>query len=207
MKLLKQTIRYITYALLSSSLKKYGSREKIYLTFDDGPHPENTPRILDILGARNIKATFFMVGVEMEKYPDIVDAVIREGHQIGYHSHKHASLHSVSLKQVIHDMKMGERIGKRHGLKMKLYRPPYGDLTITSLIFLIVNGWKIIMWSKDSRDSFDTPEVVLDNVSSKYLCPGEILLFHDDYKDTVNILAEILDDIIRNNLKCGLFVE
>lgn len=204
---MKNFLKWLIYSTFKSVFKRSGDSDSIYITFDDGPHPENTPLIIDILEKHHTKVTFFMTGIEMEKYPKIVDEVIKAGHQIGYHSYNHTSLKTLTLKLLVHDLKKGQEIAARHGFLMSLYRPPFGDLTIFSFFYLIFSGWKIIMWSKDSRDSYDSPELIKHTVSAKTIKGGEILLFHDDYKKTVNILNDILIGYQKKNIKCSLFLD
>ena len=204
---MRNILKWLIFTIYKPVFKRSGESDSIYITFDDGPHPENTPLIINILEKYQTKVTFFMTGIEMEKYPHIVDEVIKSGHQIGYHSYNHSSLKKLTLKSLACDLKKGKAIAARHGFLMSLYRPPFGDLTILSFFYLITSGWKIIMWSKDSRDSYDSPELIKHTVSARTIKGGEILLFHDDYKKTVNILNDILLGYQQENIKCSLFVD
>lgn len=179
-----------------------GEKNNIYITFDDGPHPENTNKIIKILGDANIKATFFMVGEDMKKYPDVVNNVVNSGHEVGYHSFNHDSLKKISLKSFILDLKKAKSLEKEFGFKFKFYRPPYGDLSLLTILLLIFSAWKIVMWSLDSMDSFNESDDVLKIVHPDNIKDGEILLFHDDYKLTVDILPTILKRIKNAGLKC-----
>lgn len=204
---MKEFAKKLIYKVFKPVFKKTGDPDSIYITFDDGPHPENTLQIIKILEKYQTKVTFFMTGIEMEKYPEIVDEVIKTGHQIGYHSFDHSSLKTRTLRSLASDLRKGKIIAAEHGFLMNLYRPPFGDLTALSFIYLICSGWKIIMWSKDSRDSYDSPEQIKHTVSAESLRSGEILLFHDDYKKTVNVLDDVVLGFEQKNLRCSLFVE
>ena len=202
---MKEIIKSFIFFILSPVFKRFGRKNSIYLTFDDGPHPVNTPKIVEILDSHNIKATFFMTGTEMEKYPDVVQLVIESGHHIGYHSYNHVSMKKLRFKDIIEDLAKGKSIAKNNNYIISLYRPPYGDLTFFGFFWLIFSGWTVILWSKDSRDSFDGEEQVKINVSSESLNKGEILLFHDDYPLTVSLLPSVLSDYTNNGVNASLF--
>lgn len=190
------------YFIFSSFLIQKGNKDAIYITFDDGPHPVNTLKMLEALKAAKVKATFFMVGEDMDKFPDIVRAVKNDGHSIGYHSFSHQSLKKASLKNIISDIQKVKYLEFAHDIRISIYRPPYGDLTIMSIVWLIIYRLKIIMWSLDSRDSFSDKDTVLMNVHPDNVAEGEILLFHDDYNLTVEILPEVLSRFSDCGIKC-----
>ncbi len=200
---MKDILKNIVYFIFQNHLIRFGNKASIYLTFDDGPHKENTPMILDILDKKGVKATFFMTGVEMEKHIDIVKDIAARGHQLGYHSYTHMSMKHLKLNDFIIEMKKVDAICKEINCNIRLFRPPYGDLSFLCVIWLIFNDWKIVMWSLDSRDSFDDKHQVLRNVSPERLRPGEILLFHDDYILTIEILPEILSRLNDSHLSCA----
>lgn len=200
---MKYTIKSIIYFLFSAFIIRDKKDNNIYISFDDGPHPVNTLKIIKELSKTNAKATFFMVGEEMEKYPDVVHEVINNGHTVGYHSYDHKSLKKISFKMLRCDLIKANILVEKFGIKSKLYRPPYGDLTVVSFVWLILNNWKIIMWSVDSGDSFYGEDKVKMNVHPKNIIKGDILLFHDDYNKTVEILPEILKEFNTSQLNCS----
>lgn len=199
---MKNILKYIIYNVFSVFIFQHGNKKNIYITFDDGPHPDSTLDIIDILRKENIKATFFMVGEEMEKYPEIVMTVANDGHEIGYHSYNHESLKKVTFKDFIKDLNKTKLLEKKFKIKFKYYRPPYGDLSLFSIVWLVVNRWKIAMWSLDSMDSFKDRNDIIKLVNPENINDGEILLFHDDYKLTVDILPVILESIKNKGFKC-----
>lgn len=202
---MKELIKKLIYFIFSPFFKRKGKDNAIYITFDDGPHPEKTEKILMSLKKEKVKATFFMIGQEMEKHIETVKKVIDEGHSVGYHSYSHDSLKNTSLLQAIKDLKRSKQLARKLNIKINLYRPPYGDLTPLSFLYLAITGWKIIMWSLDSRDSFDTAEQVIKTTSPDNISPGEILLFHDDYELTARVLPGILQKIKKAGLDCKVF--
>ena len=146
---------------------------KIALTFDDGPHPHQTPRILDILNAHGIKATFFIVGENAVNYPSVVERIWREGHEIGNHTFSHDKIdvqEIESCENVIYEL-------TEH--KTKLFRPPQGfiDSTVKSASSHL--GYEIILWSIDTKDWARTPPTtIIQNVLNN-LEAGSIILMHD----------------------------
>ncbi len=162
----------------------YGAptKEKIAaLTFDDGPNAVFTPELLDVLDKYHVKATFFMIGREMEKRPDIVREVLRRGHVIGNHTYTHP--HNIELDtetQVIRELDTCETtIEKITGRRSHLFRPPRG--LIDSTVFMVAEeeGYPTILWtvSADHHDA-PTPRAMADRVL-KHMRPGGIVLAHD----------------------------
>lgn len=176
--------------------------KSIYLTFDDGPYGENTTAILNALEKSNVKATFFMLGQAMEKYPEIVRDLISKGHTLGYHSYKHISLKNRKFNDLLEDVAQMNRLANLFQYPIKLYRPPFGDLTISAIIYFIFKGKKIVMWSLDSRDSFDKLEDVQNIISPKNVSDGEIILFHDDYNDAEKLITSALQCYQKANIDC-----
>ena len=113
----------------------------------------------------------------MEKFPAIVYQTIRSGHQIGYHSYYHNSLKEISISEVYRDIKRGERLLGSYDVNELLYRPPYGHLSLLSTILLIFRNWKIIMWSVEGRDSFDSQALVIQNLAVPNIHDGAIILY------------------------------
>jgi len=200
---MKKILKTIVYGLLSKFIIRRGYESSVYITFDDGPHPENTPKIIDALEKYNVKATFFMTGCEMKKHPEIVKMVADKGHTIGYHSYTHTSYKKLSIIKIINELALGRSMAKKIGFKLRLFRPPYGDLRVISSLYLIMKGWRIVMWSLDSRDSFDLKDRVLENIDPGEVVGGDIILFHDDYEMTIEILPVILEKYFKNNIKCS----
>ena len=200
---MKALLKSIIYRTMSPFMKRKMLDNSVYLTYDDGPHPDNTESILSILKESQVKATFFMLGYAMDKYPHLVEQVIEQGHTLGYHSYKHISLKKRSFTEVKEDLQQMERLSKRYNYPIKLYRPPFGDLTATSFLWFILKGKKIVMWSLDSRDSFDPFEQVKKNVAPQELSNGEIILFHDDYEQAAELLKITLNAYRQHGTNCN----
>src|SRR6202521_4519778 len=168
-------------AVPGRQLLEHGDRDQrqIALTTDDGPDPVYTPRILDIFRDHAVKATFFVVGGAAEQYPDIVVRMKKEGHDVGSHSYSHPYFHRLSWAGAIREIRMTRWVLDRIlGEKCKLFRPPYGKLSLRSLIPTWAAGQHVVMWNidlKDYRASTGEVEAQLDRTS---FSSGDIILYH-----------------------------
>ena len=165
--------------LMPSSLEwKVSSQEKnIYLTFDDGPIPEVTPWVVDVLRKYQAKATFFCVGENVYKHPEVYSMVQEAGHRTGNHSYNHLKGWSTPYHEYLENVARCQEL-----VKSPLFRPPHGQITL-KLARALRTEYRIIMWSMLSRD-FDrniTPETCLRNAINKSR-PGTIIVFHDSLK-------------------------
>ncbi len=165
------------------------TENKVYLTFDDGPTPEITQWILNQLKKYNTKATFFCIGDNIRKYPEVFKEVVKEGHTIGNHTFNHLNGWKTNKQDYIENAKLfEEEYSKLSTEKCQLFRPPYGKIKPSQSKILRAMGYKIIMWDVLSVD-FDvtiTPEQCLENVL-KNVRSGSIIVFHDSVKAFVNL--------------------
>ena len=170
------------------------AENKIYLTFDDGPTPEITEWVLDELQKYNAKATFFCIGKNIEKQPEIFKKVIDNGHSIGNHTFNHLNGWKTPTKEYLENSNQWMAIsGLPEDCKLKiencqLFRPPYGKIKSSQSKKLRQLGYKIIMWDVLSAD-YDTtitPEKCLENVL-KNVSSGSIIVFHDSIKAFPNL--------------------
>lgn len=154
-----------------------GERKRVFLTFDDGPIPEATPWVLDTLDSFGVKATFFMVGQNVERYPELLEEVRRRGHAVGNHTLHHIQGASATTLRYMRDSAMGAEL-----TGSTLFRPPHGWLRPRQLIAL-KKHYRVIMYDLVTRDySWRlTPEQVVENVR-KYARDGSIIVFHDSLK-------------------------
>lgn len=168
------------------------------MTFDDGPHPSLTPKLLDILKERNIKCTFFLIGQQVKMYPNIVRRIIEEGHEIGNHTWTHCSLTSRSDEQIRKELKQSEdAVYEVAGVRPHLVRPPYGAINtrIKDLMFSEF-GYSTIMWSVDPQD-WRRPGVSV--VTSRLVSgahPGAIMLAHDIHPPTIQAVPAMFDQLL-----------
>jgi peptidoglycan/xylan/chitin deacetylase (PgdA/CDA1 family) len=158
-----------------------GSSRQVALTFDDGPHPEHSPRLLDELARHNIKATFFVVGREAERHPGIVERAAREGHVIGHHSWTHSEPSETPAAQLLDEVRRSiELLQSITGKVHDRFRPPKGALTAAKFAGLWRAGQRIVLWSADPRDYrlADSGELATW-AGSHSPAAGEIVLLHD----------------------------
>nr|WP_294936917.1 polysaccharide deacetylase family protein [uncultured Flavobacterium sp.] len=164
---------------------------KVYLTFDDGPTPEITEWILSVLKKHDIKATFFCLGNNIQKHPDLFKKLVSEGHTIGNHTFNHVQGWKTATKKYLENVKLCEEEIRKQttdGRWQKLFRPPYGKIRMSQSAKLRKQGYEIIMWDVLSAD-FDTnvsPEKCLENVT-KNTTQGSIIVFHDSVKAFPNL--------------------
>lgn len=157
--------------------RKNKAKPTLYLTFDDGPVPEITPFVLDTLEKHNVKATFFCVGENIEKHPDIYARIIAEGHRIGNHTQHHLKGWEHTDEDYLNDIYLCQK-----QTQTALFRPPYGRMK-RSQLKKIRKKFDVVMWDVLSGD-FDpnlSPKACFDNVK-KYSRPGSIIVFHDNPK-------------------------
>lgn len=162
----------------------------LYLTFDDGPTPEITDWTLDVLKQYNAKATFFCIGANIEKHPDIFQRVISEGHTIGNHTQHHVKGWKTKTKIYINEVLETEKqIQTYQSKRSHLFRPPYGQIKLKQGKQLIDLNYKIIMWDVLSFDwqKEISEENCLKNVISKSK-EGSIIVFHDSVKASKNMM-------------------
>ena len=167
----------------------------IAMTFDDGPSPETTPRLLDILKQRNIKATFFMIGQNAERNPDIVKRILADGHEIGNHSWTHPQLAKLPDDRVTEEItKTQNAIKSASGYTPKLLRPPYGSITARQKEWIENQfGLSVILWSVDPFDWKRPGASVIEQRILAGARPGAIILSHDIHKQTVDSMPATLD--------------
>ena len=157
-----------------------GNKPTVYLTFDDGPHPVATPYVLEQLDLYNAGATFFCVGNNVFRYPEVYDQVVKSGHTTGNHTYDHVNGWKTLNARYIRNVKKAKRL-----IHSRLFRPPYGRIKYSQVRKLLKSdpGLRVYMWDILSGD-FDrsiTPQQCLDNVLTN-ITPGSIIVFHDSEK-------------------------
>jgi peptidoglycan/xylan/chitin deacetylase (PgdA/CDA1 family) len=175
----------------------------IAMTFDDGPSAENTPRLLEMLKQRNIKATFFLIGQNAASNPEIVRRILADGHEIGNHSWTHPQLSKLSDDRVTGEItKTQEAIKGASGFTPTLLRPPYGAITPRQREWIENRfGLNIILWSVDPFDWKRPGASVITQRILSQVHPGAIILSHDIHKQTVDAMPATLDGLIRKGYR------
>jgi peptidoglycan-N-acetylglucosamine deacetylase len=169
----------------------------IALTFDDGPHPTLTPKLLDLLAAHHIRATFFVIGQNVAEHPEIVARAAREGHEIGNHSWSHPILGKMPDESVRRQLRQTQdAIESATGTKPTLLRPPYGSLTTRQKRWIHDEfGYEIILWDVDPLDWKRPGPTVVCNRIVKETRAGSIVLAHDIHPGTIAAMASTLDQL------------
>jgi peptidoglycan-N-acetylglucosamine deacetylase len=175
----------------------------IAMTFDDGPSAENTPRLLDILKQRGIKATFFLIGANAEANPNLVKRILAEGHELGNHTWTHPQLSKLSDDKVKSEIsRTQEAIAAASGYTPTILRPPYGAITARQKEWIEKDlKLNVIIWSVDPFDwKRPGPSVVTSRILAG-AAPGAIVLSHDIHKQTVDAMPATLDALIQKGYK------
>jgi peptidoglycan-N-acetylglucosamine deacetylase len=175
----------------------------VAMTFDDGPSAENTPRLLEMLKQRNIKATFFLIGQNAAANPEIVKRILADGNEIGNHSWTHPQLSKLSDDRVTAEItKTQDAIKEATGFTPTLLRPPYGAITARQREWIENRfGLNIILWSVDPFDWKRPGASVITQRILSQARPGAIILSHDIHKQTVDAMPATLDGLIAKGYK------
>ncbi|MFI3269980.1 MAG: polysaccharide deacetylase family protein [Rikenellaceae bacterium] len=186
--------------LMPDLLWELQSSDSVYLTFDDGPTPGITEWILSILDKYDAKATFFLLGRNVEMYPELYRRIVDAGHAVGNHTYSHQKGWKMTLERYVEDVDFAGGL-----IKSNLFRPPYAQITPSQTRFL-AQRYRLIMWDVLSRDYSNkvSPEGCLRNVT-RYVEAGSIVVFHDSEKAFPNMsyaLPKVLKLIKAMGLKC-----
>lgn len=178
--------------------------KRIALTFDDGPHPAYTRQILERLRRYGIKATFFVIGQNIEYYDDgILREMIDDGHELGNHTYTHRHTKNISREELMQDVRRCHTIVKeRYGYEMRLFRPPEGYTDQGVMDISAQLGYSVILWSIDTKDWEHTGSSLIVSNVRKSVSSGDIILMHD-YVSKPNTTISALDDMIPELLARG----
>ncbi len=181
------------------------------LTFDDGPHPQGTPAVLEVLARERVSATFFLVGEQVRRDPALAREIVAAGHAIGLHCDRHRNLLRLTPRQVRADIaRAQDAIEQISDSPITLYRPPYGVLNASALRIAREHHWRTLLWSHAGKDweAHATPESIA-TLSTQGAGEGSVLLLHDadDYsvpgawRDTAAALPRILETLFGRGLE------
>src|SRR6266705_3404155 len=175
----------------------------IAMTFDDGPSATLTPKLLDLLAAHHIKATFFVIGENVAEHPDIVARAAREGHEIGNHSWSHPNFAKMSDQGVRSQLqRTDDAIKSATGMRPTLLRPPYGSITAREKRWIHDEfGYQIILWDVDPYDWKRPGPAVVRARILKETRPGSIVLSHDIHPGTIEAMPSTFDELEAKGFK------
>ncbi len=170
------------------------TQNEIAITFDDGPHPEFTPKVLDLLKENNVKGTFFCIGKHIESHPELFKRIISEGHTVGNHTFNHENNFGfIKTKHVITELEAtNEIIKKVSGLKINLFRPPFGVTNPRIKRGINTIGLQSIGWSIRSFDTTSKSKNTIVKSVEKNIKKGDVILLHDTSEKSVEILEQLL---------------
>jgi peptidoglycan/xylan/chitin deacetylase (PgdA/CDA1 family) len=167
----------------------------VCLSFDDGPHPEHTPRLLDVLDEHRVPATFFVIGQNAERYPKLIERIAAEGHDLGNHSYFHREPTETSPQALLEEVRrtaglLREIIGR----STSLVRPPHGKVTAAKFWALWRAGQTVVLWNRDPKDfACESAETLSAWFQRHPLAAGDLVLLHDNHP----YAAEALPAVIR----------
>jgi peptidoglycan/xylan/chitin deacetylase (PgdA/CDA1 family) len=175
----------------------------VAMTFDDGPHPRHTPRLLDMLKARGMRATFYLIGNRVVQYPDIARRIAEEGHEIGNHSWSHPFLNRLGNTAVINEIdRTTDAIWNATGRPPVTFRPPYGAFNRRQRLMLHeVRSFPTILWDVDPQDWRRPGSSVVARRILANMHQGSIILSHDIHGATVDAMPATLDGFTRAGLQ------
>ncbi|SFW22094.1 polysaccharide deacetylase family protein [Luteibacter sp. UNCMF366Tsu5.1] len=174
-----------------------------YLSFDDGPEPAHTPKLLDTLAKHGVKASFFLVGEKIERHPEIVQRLVDEGHMIGNHSYSHWSFRNMNLAKQLDEVYRTDallnRFDERPHHRM---RPPHGYVGAQLLAHFARQRRSLVYWSYDSLDYQDRPvETLISRLRDDPPAAGDIVLMHDDSDKAAEALDVLLPEWLAQGMR------
>jgi peptidoglycan-N-acetylglucosamine deacetylase len=175
---------------------------RVCLTFDDGPFPDHTPRLLDVLRDLRVVATFFVVGRQAETHPDLVRRIAAEGHAVGHHSFTHSEPRETSADQLMGEVaQTRDLLARLTGRPSNLFRPPKGEVTAAKLWRLWRAGQSVVLWNADPKDYKST---ATGDVARWFAAnppkAGDIILMHDNRPLGFDALPAVVEDCRRRGL-------
>jgi glycosyltransferase involved in cell wall biosynthesis/peptidoglycan/xylan/chitin deacetylase (PgdA/CDA1 family) len=177
-------------------------RPEVAITFDDGPDPLYTPRILDLLKRYDAKATFFLIGEKVGCNGKLVQQIQDEGHEIANHSYSHPHFEQLSWRRAASEIGRAQTILQSHGRRCTLFRPPRGKLCLKSILGAWWKGLTVVMWTVDLKDfSAGNAAEIKSAFDARRLSPGDIILYHGHSSVALEALPHILELTFRNGYR------
>ncbi len=187
-------IKNMAHLLLPNVHYRLPAPKKLFLTFDDGP-TDHTIKILEVLERYQAKATFFILGKRIAGHERILQAIYKQGHVIGTHSYSHDSRRNLEKLQIAEDERLCIEAIKKvlPQWQPEFARPPYGQLSIFYLWYMRKQHQHIVLWSKDAKD-YESNDITKVKHSLGVLMDGDIILMHDEFAVTANLLCDLLPE-------------
>jgi len=191
-------LNYFLHSYCCSSAQK----KEIAITFDDGPHPDQTKKLIEVLESHNVNAAFFCIGKNAVTHPEIVSEIVKEGHLVGNHSYSHHKFFDLfsSRKMQNEIQETNKALTSIIGKSPKLFRPPYGVTNPMLSRAIKRTNMVSVGWSLRSFDTVKGPEAVISKLVSKTK-PGDVVLFHDTNPNIITIIEEYLLWLNKNDFK------
>jgi len=192
---IRQPIKKLLAAALPSQWIFWAGRPgQVSLTFDDGPDPRHTPRLLDVLEAHEVKATFCLTGRNVLRHPELVSRIDAGGHDIVNHGYSHLDAKKVGFGAYRQDLEDGFRcLRDRLRRDVRLYRPPYGSTTPLMLLYCVAMKYPVVLWDLDSMDwKRVSVEAIRQAVTRGNSWSGHVMLFHDNNEHTLRFMPELI---------------
>lgn len=194
---------FLQTGLLRNSFQwRLSSGNEVALTFDDGPHPVHTPRVLDVLARHGVKATYFLVGERAARYPELVERIFAAGHGVASHTYTHRELPRLRLEELEWELAATRKLlGGMTGKDSNLVRPPRGRISPLVLLRVRSLGYRLVHWSRTYSDYLqDGREALLQRVLAQPPVARDIILLHDNNPYT----GEALDEVLPRWLGAGM---
>jgi len=187
----------LSQSVMASKFIRQGSQTKrrVSITFDDGPYLL-TDQYINILKNYNINATFFLIGVQVEKYPDMAKKIAESGYEIGVHSYAHRRLSTMNINSIVDDFEKSLSVVKRiTDSDIRFFRPPFGDFNDSVIDIAKKNNLTTVLWCVDPRDwQEDNPTIIAQHVID-YAVNGAIILLHEGRESTLTALPLIIEGL------------
>ena len=197
-------LRRLSESELDRFVVRRGRRSglKLALTFDDGPHPQFTPKLIQILKTANVPATFFMIGHMAQQYPAMVKLASDSGFEIGNHTYSHVTLTKLTDEQAATEYRAASDVIKKiTGKNPRYCRPPGGDFDMNVLEAALGENLTTVLWTDDPGDYTNPGDTVLLESETAKISSGGIVLLHDGSQDTINTLAQFISSCKRRGFR------
>lgn len=202
-----KVLQWVPARWILTRLPDASHRRRLYLTFDDGPNPEYTPSLLDLLDMHEAKASFFLIGEQIEHHPALARRIADAGHTLGNHSYSHPQFERLSLAEQIEEIQRTEcLLYSVDGRPRHMFRPPRGVLPLSMVARCFRERQRICMWSYDTHDYSRKPVGhLLPMIQRHPVRSGDILLMHDDGGLVLELLRVLLPEWRRQGFElCAL---